>query len=101
MSTPQPFQFFPPTGRSIPMAPCFRDITLGGGKNSLRENLKSLGEALSGYLVRYRLALYLLSAAAVGLGLALNWSWLAAAGLFRVAAVLPCALMMFRCVRRI
>jgi len=74
---------------------------LTDGRNSLRENLKSLGEALSGYFVRYRLALYLLSAAAVALGLALNWNWLTAAGLFRVVAVLPCALMMFRCVRRI
>ncbi|MEA2768414.1 MAG: hypothetical protein QOD93_1376 [Acetobacteraceae bacterium] len=90
------------------MAPRFRDITLGGGRNSLREALKSRGEALksrgealSGYFVRYRLALYLLSAAAVALGFALNWNWLTAAGLFRVVAVLPCALMMFRCVRRI
>lgn len=83
------------------MAPRFRDITLDGGRNSLRETLKSLGEALSGYFVRYRLALYLLSAAAVALGFALNWNWLTAAGLFRVVAVLPCALMMFRCVRRI
>lgn len=72
---------------------------LTDGRNSLHENLKSLGEALSGYFVRYRLALYLLSAAAVALGLALNWNWLTAAGLFRVVAVLPCALMMFRCVR--
>jgi hypothetical protein len=75
------------------------NTTLTDGRNSLRENLKSLGEALSGYFVRYRLALYLLSAAAVALGLALNWNWLTAAGLFRVVAVLPCALMMFRCVR--
>jgi len=76
-----------------------RDITLAGGKNSLRETLNSLGEALSGYFARYRLALYLLSAAGVAVGLALNWNWLTAAGLFRVVAVLPCALMMFRCVR--
>ena len=43
------------------MAPGFRDIALGGGKNSLGDTLKSLGEVLSGYFVRYRLALYLLS----------------------------------------
>ena len=54
---------------------------------------------LRSYFVRYRLALYLLSAVAVALGFALNWNWLTAAGLFRVVAVLPCALMMFRCVR--
>jgi hypothetical protein len=85
--------------RSIPMASHFRDVTLGDGRNSLRETLKSLGEALSGCLVRYRPALYLLSVAAVALGIALNWNWLTAAALFCVVAVLPCALMMFRCVR--
>jgi membrane protein implicated in regulation of membrane protease activity len=76
-----------------------RDITLAGPKNSPRETVNALGEALSGYFARYRLALYLFSAAAVAVGLALNWNWLTAAGLFRVVAVLPCALMMFRCVR--
>ena len=81
------------------MASGFRDITLGNGKNSLADTLKSLGEASRGYLVRYRLALYLLSVAAVALGVALNWNWLTAAALFRVVAVLPCALMMFRCLR--
>src|SRR5882724_9746033 len=86
-------------GRSIPMAVSLRGITASGGKDSLRETLNSLGDTLSGYIVRYRLALYLLSAAAVALGVALSWNWLTAAGLFRVVAVLPCALMMFRCVR--
>jgi len=81
------------------MAPGFRDIALGGGKNSLGDTLKSLGEVLSGYFVRYRLALYLLSVAAVVLGVAVSWNWLTAAALFRVVAVLPCALMMFSCVR--
>ena len=81
------------------MAPSFRDITLGVGKNSPGDMLKSVGEALSGYFVRYRLPLYLLSAAAVALGVALSWNWLTAAALFRVVAVLPCALMMVRCVR--
>ena len=81
------------------MVPSFRDITLGGGRNSPGDTLKSVGEALSGYFVRYRLALYLLSAAAVVLGVALSWNWLTAAALFRVVAVLPCALMMFKCVR--
>jgi hypothetical protein len=68
------------------------DTTLGGGKYRFVGTLK-------GYFVRYRLALCLSSAAAVALGFALNWNWLTAAGLFRVVAVLPCALMMFRCVR--
>src|SRR3954471_5845171 len=81
------------------MASSFRDIALGGGRNLPGDTLKSGGEALSGYFVRYRLALYLLSVAAVALGVALSWNWLTAAALFRVVAVLPCALMMFRCVR--
>ena len=81
------------------MALSLRGITATGGKGSLRETLNSLGDTLSGYIVRYRLALYLLSAAAVALGVALSWNWLTAAALFRVVAVLPCALMMFRCVR--
>ncbi len=75
------------------MALSLRDISVGGGWNSLLDKLR-------GYFVRYRLALYLSSAAAVALGVVLNWNWLTAAGLLRVAAVLPCALMMFRCVRQ-
>jgi hypothetical protein len=61
--------------------------------------LKSLVQALSGYFVRYRLVLYLLSVGSVALGVAVSWNWLTAAALFRVVAVLPCALMMFRCAR--
>jgi len=76
-----------------------QDITLGAGKNSLGNTLKSLGEALGGYFIRYRMALYLLSVAAVVLGVAVSWNWLTAAALFRVVAALPCALMMFSCVR--
>jgi hypothetical protein len=74
------------------MALSLRDITVGVGKNSLLDTLR-------GYFARYRLALYLFSGAAVVLGVVLNWNWLTAAGLLRVVAVLPCALMMFRCVR--
>ena len=74
------------------MAISHHDIALGAGKISLLDTMRS-------YLVQYLLALYLLSGAAVALGFALNWNWLTAAGFFRVVAVLPCALMMFRCVR--
>ena len=69
-----------------------RDIPRGGGTYRLADTLR-------GYFVRYRLALYLLSTVAVALAFALNWNWLMAAGLLRVVAVLPCALMMFRCLR--
>jgi hypothetical protein len=68
------------------------DITVGGGTNSLLDTLR-------GCFVRYRLALYLFSGAAAVLGVVLNWNWLAAAGLLRIVAVLPCAFMMFRCIR--
>ena len=81
------------------MPSVLRGITLGIGRNSPGDTLKSLGEALSSYIARYRLALYLLSVAAVVLGVAVSWNWLTAAALFRVVAVLPCALTMFRCVR--
>jgi len=68
------------------------DATTDRGGNLLLDTLR-------GYFVRYRLALYLFSGAAVALGVVLNWNWLTAAGLLRVVAVLPCALMMFRCMR--
>jgi hypothetical protein len=78
--------------KSIRMALNVHDITVGGGTNSLLDTLR-------GYFVRYRLALYLFSGAAVALGVVLNWNWLTAIGLLRIVAVLPCALMMFRCIR--
>ncbi len=53
---------------------------------------------LEGYLVRYRLALYL-SGAAVVSGVVLSWNWLTAAGLLPVLVFLPCMLMMFMCMR--
>jgi hypothetical protein len=74
------------------MASNLHDIAVGGGANSLLDTLRGL-------FVRYRLALYLFSGAAVALGVVLNWNWLTAAGLVRIVAVLPCALMMFRCIR--
>jgi hypothetical protein len=65
----------------------------------VRDRTKSLLDTLRGHFIRYRLALYLFSAAAVALGVVLHWNWLTAAGLLRVVAVLPCALMMFGCIR--
>jgi hypothetical protein len=65
----------------------------------MASGLHDMLDTLRGYLVRYRLALYLFSAVAVVLGVVLNWNWLTAAGLFRIVAVLPCALMMFSCIR--
>lgn len=65
--------------------------TLGSG-NRLRDTVTS-------YFTRYRLALYLFSGAGIVVGVALNWNWLAAAGLLPVLAFLPCMLMMFICLK--
>ena len=64
-----------------------------------RNLLRDTVNALRGYFVRYRFALYLFSGAVVAAGFALHQNWLATAGLLRIVLVLPCALMMFRCVR--
>jgi hypothetical protein len=68
-------------------------IAMTSIRHALAHNgVTSLLDSVRGYLVRYRLAFYLFSAAAVVLGIVLNWSWL-------TLAVLPCALTMFSCVR--
>jgi len=75
-------------------------IAMTSIRHALADNgVTSLLDSVRSYLVWYRLAFYLFSAAAVVLGIVLNWSWLTVAGLFRILAVLPCALTMFSCVR--
>jgi len=54
---------------------------------------------LTGYLVRYRLPLYLFAGAVAASGVVLNWHWLTIAGLFRIVVFLPCMLMMFNCMK--
>jgi hypothetical protein len=61
------------------------------------EGTKPLLETLAGYLVRYRLALYGLGGAIVAAGIVLDWNWITVAGLLRIVTVLPCTLMMYRC----
>ncbi len=56
-------------------------------------------DTLTSYFARYRFALYLLSGAGIVAGVAMNWNWLAAAGLLPILAFLPCMLMMFMCMR--
>src|SRR5258708_10085867 len=68
------------------------NTTPNGGRNPPRDTLRS-------YFARYRLPLYLFSAAAVASGVVLNWNWLRAAGLLPIVAFLPCMLMMFMCMR--
>ena len=60
-------------------------------------------DTLTSYFARYRFALYLLSGAGIVAGVAMNWNWLAAAGLLPILAVLPCmammSAMMFMCMK--
>jgi ABC-type transport system involved in cytochrome bd biosynthesis fused ATPase/permease subunit len=55
---------------------------------------------LGDYFARYRMALYLVFAAAVSLSVAWNWNWLTAAEVFRITASLPCTFMMLMCMKR-
>lgn len=54
---------------------------------------------LASYFARYRFALYLLSGVGIAAGVALNWNWLAAAGLLPILVFLPCMVMMFMCMK--
>lgn len=74
------------------MALGHQDATTGGCGNPPRGTL-------TGYFVRYRLALYRSSRAVVDSGVALNGNWLTAAGSDPILAFLPCILIMFICMR--
>lgn len=52
----------------------------------------------AGYFARHRLMLYLLLGVGIVAAVALNWNWLAAAGLLPLVAFLPC-MMMFMCMK--
>jgi hypothetical protein len=60
----------------------------------------SLVATLSGYFVRYRMALYILFAVASSLSAVWNWNWLTGAEVFRIMAALPCTFMMLMCMKR-
>ena len=51
------------------------------------------------YFVRHRLEVYLLLGVGIVAAVALNWNWLAAAGLLPLVAFLPCIMMMFMCMK--
>jgi hypothetical protein len=53
---------------------------------------------ISSNLARHRLVLYLLLGVGIVAAVALNWNWLAAAGLLPLVAFLPC-MMMFMCMK--
>jgi len=65
---------------------------------AISRGMNSPGGGLRRRLVRYRFALYLLPIAVATAGISLQWHWLTASTLLRLAAALPCMLMMFRCV---
>jgi hypothetical protein len=52
------------------------------------------------HVSRYRMALYLVLAAATSLSVVWNWNWLTGAEVFRILAALPCTFMMLMCMRR-
>jgi hypothetical protein len=60
----------------------------------------SLITTLGNYFARYRMALYVVFAAAVSLSVAWNWNWLTGAEIFRIMASLPCTFMMLICMKR-
>jgi hypothetical protein len=51
------------------------------------------------YFARHHLVLYLLIGVGIVAAVALNWNWLAAAGLLPLVALLPCMMMMFMCMK--
>lgn len=63
------------------------------------ESGSRLRDTVTSYFVRYRFALYLFVFAGIAAGVALNWNWLAAAGLLPILAFLPCMVMMFMCMK--
>lgn len=90
---PQPllFGFSTAERRSIPTI--LDHHYTANGRNSLIVTLGS-------YVSRYRMALYLVLAAATSLSVVWNWNWLTGAEVFRILAALPCTFMMLMCLRR-
>ena len=60
----------------------------------------SLFVTLGSYFSRYRMALYVVFAAAASLSVVWNWNWLTGAEVFRILAALPCTFMMLMCMKR-
>ena len=69
--------------------------------NDTRMGGTSLVTTLGDYFVRYRMALYVVFAAAASLSVAWNWNWLTGAEVFRIMASLPCTFMMLMCMKRV
>jgi hypothetical protein len=89
---PQPVLFPFIAARGVPMILSQDNDTRMGGT--------SLVTTLGNYFVRYRMALYVVFAAAVSLSVAWSWNWLTGAEIFRIMASLPCTFMMLMCMKR-
>jgi hypothetical protein len=74
-------------------------MTLSQG-NDTPMGRTSLSTTLGGYFVRYRMALYVVFAAAASVSVDWNWNWLTGAEVFRIMASLPCTFMMLMCMKR-
>ena len=61
----------------------------------------SLSTTLGNYFARYRVALYVVFAAAASVSVAWNWNWLTGAEVFRIMASLPCTFMILMCMKRV
>src|SRR5258708_7382452 len=77
-----------------------QERALHGIGSSQRTSESQLSERhLGKYFSRYRLALYIVFAAATSLSVAWNWNWLTGAEVFRIMAALPCTFMMLMCMK--
>lgn len=69
------------------------DLSETAGGNSLVATVR-------GYFARYRMAPYIVFAAATSLSVVWNWNWPTGAEVFRIMASLPCTVLMLMCMRR-
>src|SRR5260370_17987988 len=71
-----------------------KSIAMAFDHHNALPNLNSLSATLGSYFSRYRLAVYIVFAAATSLSVAWNWNWLTGDEVFSIMAPLPCTLMM-------
>ena len=75
------------------------DRNLPQHKATIADAAGLFANTVTRYFARYRLVLYLLIVVGIVAAVALNWNWLAAAGLLPLVASLPCMMMMFMCMK--
>jgi hypothetical protein len=77
-----------------------RSIAMALDHHNASNGANSLVVTLGSYFSRYRMALYIVFAAATSLSVVWNWNWLTGAEVFRIVAALPCTFMMLMCMKR-